>query len=406
MKQIIIFDDEVESRATFKQRLSALPKITEQYEVYYADETEFREAVGALERRRQSARSGAGNVEWGPDTLFDRATILVIDYDLLYFDRTDNGSAATYLTGEAVSYLARCYSRCGFIIALNQFGNTFDLTLRGHPESFADLNLSQEQLDNDVLWIPKKRGFRPWYWRLVPAASERLERCAELITGHADELLVNILQIPPAIVPLLPRSVTQFVEGAGSFEATTIRSFVEESQQGLRGKDAVLNPDAVARIAAARLHKWLERIVLPGQDILVDAPHLVARMPSLLGGPRGISAWNKTALFGAEPTFEAAAAHVWHADAWISRPVWWWQTLRDDQSIMEVSSPWRAARAEFAFCEDVSEFAAPDQVMEFVADVDSPFVRRFVVKPESKLASELRLSRDAVEYRPAVRFAM
>ena len=38
----------------------------------------------------------------------------------------------------------------------------------------------------------------------------------------------------------------------------------------------------IERVAAARLGKWLERLVLPGQNVLVDAPHLVSRFPSLV----------------------------------------------------------------------------------------------------------------------------
>ena len=80
--------------------------------------------------------------------------------------------------------------------------------------------------------------------------------------------------------------------------------------------------------------------------------------------------------------------------------------MRDEQRIVEVGTPWSGVRAPFVFCEDVSEFASAEDAREFVADVDSSFVRRFVVRKESALAVELGVSLHEVEYRPAVRFAM
>src|SRR5579864_3344441 len=125
------------------------------------------EMISQLEARRKNARKPAGSRAESTQNRFDDADILVIDYDLL--DLRDQ----TYLTGENVAYLARCYSRCGIIVGLNQFGpNDFDLSLKGHPESFADLNVGGEQIGNPGLWSAKWNGFRPWHWPLLPAAVE------------------------------------------------------------------------------------------------------------------------------------------------------------------------------------------------------------------------------------------
>jgi hypothetical protein len=74
----------------------------------------------------------------------------------------------------------------------------------------------------------------------------------------------------------------------------SFRDFVTLSGNGLKGKDQA-DDAAVARIAAARLSKWLEDIVLPAQEILVDAPHLVSRLPELLtGDPGRLATWDRT----------------------------------------------------------------------------------------------------------------
>ena len=71
-------------------------------------------------------------------------------HDVVYYDLADLYSEVLESsklplgapTGERVAYIARCFSACGFIIALNQYNNQgqpiFDLTLPGHVNSFAD----------------------------------------------------------------------------------------------------------------------------------------------------------------------------------------------------------------------------------------------------------------------------
>ena len=88
---------------------------------------------------------------------------------------------------------------------------------------------------------------------------------------------------------LLPREIVEFIEKPAQKRTFSnhVREFVTESGNGLRLKDKIsLNDDTndhiLARVGAARISKWLERLVLPEQDILVDAPHLVLRYPNLI----------------------------------------------------------------------------------------------------------------------------
>lgn len=155
----------------------------------------------------------------------------------------------------------------------------------------------------------------------------------------------------------------------------------------------------ISRVSAARVSKFIERFLLPGQDILVDAPHLVSRFPSLLSiESRKPSDWNNLATLTNDDDCAILSSllreHRAQRFHWFSRPVWFWPRIAEDSRIPEVKNPWEAKQAPYVFCEDDSRFRKEADCREFVADTESPFSRRFV-KSLSK-----------VMYRPAVRFSM
>jgi hypothetical protein len=404
-QKILIYDDYPGSVARWKDELDSLEDVKKRFDVVGVRGRTFEETVSELERRRASARKHPG---WGKANEFDTAAILILDYDLL------DPKKETYLTGETVAYLARCYSRCGLIIALNQYGvNPFDLTLRGHPESFADLNLGGRQIANPGLWGGHWTGFRPWSWPLLPRALEAHKRRVKELMGHLDEPILSFLGFPEEIAKILPRSATQFIGGTKRPEETTFRDFVlgSKSMSGLRRKDRPIDEESIARIAAARVARWLERLVLPGQDILVDAPHLVSRYPSLLKGDRKkVESWNKTASFqeasGLGIDHRTIEAFRFKQSNWLSRPVWFWHGLSNLEKIVEVANPWASDRPNYVFCEDLSRFLTHEAAREFIADLPSPFVRRFIVDPKSKEGRPFAKAVKGVDYRPLVRFSL
>jgi hypothetical protein len=178
-----------------------------------------------------------------------------------------------------------------------------------------------------------------------------------------------------------PRLVEKFL-GPSGINATA-REFALKSGNGLRPKDNKPTDEVIARVTAARISKWLERMILPGQDILVDAPHLVSRYPSLLNGnPDDLDAWNQTARF--EPpeelgiNLEDTEKFSLEPSAWLSRPAWFWRELSSSKQIREASKPWDRKPAKYVFAEDSSRFYGKEECTEFMAEVDSPFVRRYV----------------------------
>lgn len=391
MKKLLIYDDEETFQGNLRDRLSFLD--TTIFDIKTPNEEEFLEWMRVLEERRRAFRASG---TWGGESiLLDEASIFVVDYNL--FD------TISFLTAEDVAYHARCFSKCGLIVGVNQYGhNSFDLTLKGHPGSYADLNIGQEQLGNRNLWGEDIEGFHPWSWPVLPNYLDAFERKIEDVEESLrdDVSICEVIGFPTDVFDLLPRSIGQFIGGKPS--KTGFREFVSKSGNGLRLKDTQserVSDAIVARIGAARISKWLERLVLPGQDILVDAPHLVSRYPSLLGGDvEDIGTWNGTAWLTSYSelglTTEIIERFRLKKDHWLSRPVWFWDNLRECEEIKEVKEPWTVERPGWVFCEDASRFCA--KYKEFVADVDSPFTRRFVQYFED----------EGVDYQPAYRFSL
>lgn len=401
MMRLLICDDEPERLAEWQERLGAVEVVQAEFELVALEEGALRNEIAELEARRVAARRGDGRQRNASQ--IDEADLLVVDYDLALLD------PETYQTGEGIAYLARCFSTCGFIVGLNQFGeNPFDLTLRGHPESFADLNLGGEQLHNPGLWSLEFPSFRPWSWPLLPRAVESLDRRIREIDERLDDSIYEYFGLSDGRLAALPRSAEQFVARKLEPSEATFRTFVRESGSALRGRDTdvQLEDATITRIAASRLAKWLERVILPGQDALVDAPHLALRFPSLLRGDVDLpSSWSATvaSLGGEETGLEDATIDTYRfarAD-WLLRPAWWWQPVSNDEAIPEVADPWGARGLDIVFAEDTSRFVPADQAREFVADLTSPFARRFVEGP-----SEDDAYRRGVTYEPAVSFAI
>lgn len=374
MKRLLIYDDESRRGEKYAEVLRKLKIVRSSFDVESVSNQKFEKEWEVLLDRRNRLRSGR---KWNDDLLeLDEASIYVIDYDLL-----KSLKSKSFITGELVAYLVRCFSRCGLIIGLNQYGaNTFDLTLKGHPESYADLNIGSEQLDNSGLWGGQADGFRPWYWPQLPDHLKCFQRRVKDIAENPDALVCDFLGMKDA-VRMLPRSVSEFI-GDDPLK-TTFKDFVTKSGNGLKGRDQNPTTEMTARIASARISKWLERLVLPGQDFLIDAPHLVSRFPSLLKGLHSdVNSWNKTAGFGSFKELNVDREEIedfrFKKEHWLSRPAWFWPRLCDYQRIKEVSEPWKRESTDYVFCEDSSRFCRQRECSEFLSESDSPYNRRFV----------------------------
>ena len=418
---ILIYDDEQGRADEFKQKLKeGLNKagLSENFDFLSFDKGEFQNAIKTLEQRRIGFRKGEINLENIPEDgakKIDNASIFVIDYDLLSSPEEkeveEEQLFTGYLTGEIVAYLVRCFSRCKLIVGLNQYGsNPFDLTLRGDLNSFADLNLGEYQLNNSGLWKgnweDSEQEFRPWSWPNLCDLLPNFEKRVEEVQENLDKPISEFLGFGSELFQLLPREIVQFIEKQeekAHFQ-TTFREFVTESGNGLRFKDRKaldkgINDHILARVGAARISKWLEYLLLPEQDILVDAPHLISRYPSLItGDKKKIETWNKGAqLIGYDKLglhTDLIEPYRFKKEHWVSRPVWFWDKLRECERIREIIEPWLTVKPNWVFCEDASYFYDRENCTEFFADTASVFIQRFIKYF------------NGVDYRPRVRFSL
>jgi hypothetical protein len=410
---VLICDDDPDRSRDWAGLLTESKVVPSDYSVEALSPEDVVKGIEQLEGRRASAREGGDCVHPG-DALFDRADVLVLDFDLFGLDRRIS------VTGEDVAYLARCYSLARVIVGLNQFGeNPFDLTLVDHPESYADLNIGGNQLSNPSLWSaepPVKHGplFRPWLWPSIPQLVDAIDRRRkDILDAGPTKDIYEFLEMPDKVRDLIPRSVAAFLEGRNQGETLTFADVALTSGIGLRGNDKSFDGDeGIARISASRVSAWLENFLLSGEDILVDAPHLALRFPSLLGkdaDPATANSWNATTTLAIQSDGGLDASAIQSARFrhrhWLSRPAWYWHLCADSPAIKEVADPWAARSIPFVFCEDVSQFLPPSASREFVAFVDSPYVRRYAVDPPNAPAPLKEHLRE-VEYVPQVRFAL
>lgn len=386
-KDIYVFDDEASLKTQYKKRLERIEAINDLYNVHIIDDEIFEKEIQIiLERQREVRRTG----KWNGKSIFDDVSILFIDYDLIKALKSPS-----YITGEIVAYLARCFSKCGIIIGLNQFGrDPFDLTLKGRLDSYCDLNIGSKQMYNPGLWSDDKIEFRPWYWPVLPSYLEKFEKKVKNIKKDVKGKIFEVIGLSE-FENYLPKSVSEFIKTKQV--STTFEWFVKNSGSGLRGRrDKKATEDMIARISAARLTKWVERYIVQGQDIVVDAPHLITRYPSLLKNDGDeIEAWNQTTYFK-EPKnlgidYKRIERHRLKNDEWFSRPVWSWRGLMDEHKIDEVRSPWEKKISDYVFCEDASSFYDREDCRQFTCGLDSPFVYRYLKYFKG------------VEYRPRVR---
>lgn len=376
--KVLLFDDEEEKRGKWAEQLGSLIG-TENLLVCHT--SEMREAVAQLEERRARVRRGDD-----PDlqvNAFDRARILVVDFDLFEVERT--------LDGHHVAYLARCFSRAGLIVGVNQDDTErwFDLTLTDHPYAHTDVSLGAQHLAIPALWQPESKAgdgtYRPWAWPVLDRAAEELEACVAAVDEvERTTTVTELVGIDREHQGLLSRDLLLPVSPRGSDQPVPaqLAQLLSETPLGLAfTKDRV--PSAFdSRVIATRIRHWLEGIILPRQDTLVDAPHLAAEMPGLLD-PEDLSgsraATTKLHVAPSELGFPhgALAECAGPAKPWVSRPTWW----RPDYMSSAALDEYRRAHANsagFVFCEDTSSWESQEQSRRFRAGTGGTTSQRWI----------------------------
>ena len=399
--KIRIFDDNEKSRKHFLKRISTVGLSSDRFDIGLLKIKDFRDALDGMKKRQEAFRKEGRWLTTDPNIL-DDVDILIIDYDLF--------EAQPFLDAERIAYLARVFTTCGIIVILNRIGhNPFDLTLKDHFESFADLDIGQDQLGNPFLWTTDRRtsdGFAPWYWPSLPALAEDFRKRVEDVQKaiNRNDSIWTFWGFSETTRNSVPQELIQLLGEIP--EETKFKDFVLQSNYGLALKDrakaveedgSIRDTRTIARVAAARIGKWLEYQLLPEMDILIDAPHLALRLPSLVNGDK-IEDWNNIVVRHTPhiPNFDDKAIEefVFRKSHWLSRPVWFWRDILETADIEDIRAPWKISPPNWVFCEDTSTFCLETECVEFWANTSSPFSNRFIRRFEG------------VEYTPLMRLAL
>lgn len=376
---VLICDDDPQVAADYLEQVQGIAP--DDYSCQAAPSNEdVRSAVNELLRRQKSIL--AGDSYDAQRCLFDNRDILIIDYDLIHVD-DDNARH----TGESIGRLARIYSGCPVVVVFNQFVQfDFDLSLRGHVASHADLNLNVKLLSEPGLWTgPPWRGFRPWTWQRLSSAVVSQRRREAIFGSDLDRPIVDTLGMRDVDAMGLSDTAFGFLAPtAEDFERLgemNFRSFISMTADVRDAKSLLsLDESAAIRLGAARIGKWLEREVLGPQDVLIDVPHLLQRFPFLLGSDvSDLDAWNDT-IHRADRLESAIAEDHWFGPAdCLSRPAVWCRRLEDDREIKERRAAFDYSKVpDFIFLEDGSAFDHFSRGTQFRAGFHNFFDRRFV----------------------------
>ena len=371
-KTLLVYDDLSQWATNYERRLRSVRAVSSKFDVDTIDNERLASELDILRERQAQTREGR---RWGSgqQSLFDETDVLVVDIDLAE-------SLNPFLTGDLVSYLVRCFSKCGLIIGLSQYQKLdFDLLLKGEPGSFTDLTVKSDQIANKGLWGQPWEGFRPWTWPLVPAFLEAFESKVHTLVSKMSAGVLDTIGLGE-VASSLPESAVEFL--GSNPEEVTFSQFVAQSRYGIRSPDSAPDSEVATRIAVARVSKCIEKLILPGQDVLVDAPHLVSRFPSLLvGNPNLKSTWNRTTRFAPynELNVSRKVDRFRLRDAkWVSRPAWLASEVSNSQAISENKEVRKRIPFKFGFCEDASAFYSLDECTEFFSGVESYYVRRYI----------------------------
>jgi hypothetical protein len=363
-------------------------------------------------------------------TRFKEADMVILDNNLALLNVT-----GTRLTAESIAGYIRAFTGASYIVSLNKNpGVDFDLRyLVGDYSTRADLAINDNHLENPALWNGEranaKDGFLPWYWPRLENAVDRRRRQIKFVSDHLDDSVIETLDFDYDSIGFLSPHATGALStkaeldgatrGGVSIKELTYRDVFIASDRSLPAqkerqrlskaekKGNRFLRKIISRVVAADIDLWFRRDVLGPQVPLVDVPHLLVRLPFLLGTKASKpNEWNKSATSNAAPyglkqqlyNNHLAPAKFKHS-MWVPAACFWWPKLKADEKLNELFLAAKATNwVDVVFCEDTSSFVerspktgtAP---IEFPAEMEGAWERRHIAPvhgyhyaPRSRLA--------------------
>ncbi|MHA6193869.1 hypothetical protein ACX3YG_05795 [Pseudomonas wadenswilerensis] len=376
--KILILDDETPRANGWKLSLDNIV----QGDVTVYSPTQVSSVISELHTARLESRSGV----FTPLKALDGFDLIIIDYDLLGLEMA---APTAWATGAELAYSIRLLSEVGPIVVVNQFGtNAFDLTMRRGVSSYADVDVGSAQIESPGLWQSHGFGsYRPWHWPDLHREVRRFTQLQEYILERLDQPVMKSLGFEledPDAFNYISYEIAAFLGASQQNKNITFRDIVRNND-GLRlfnilEKDSkILDgfPDTqMARVSAAILIHWLEKVVLPTQEVVADAPHLAAQLPWALEDAVKPTAWNSLCRLDSENIPPPFLSFTIEPEFLYSRPVFWAEKAR-----REITFPEGFTFAELPplqFCEDSSSFEPEENASSFPSDVIAFDKKRWV----------------------------
>lgn len=334
---------------------------------------------------------------------FDDLDLVLLDYDL----RNEDNIGLT--TGADIARLLRTHTNCGPIILTNPFvgpgrERRFDLNLTCDLELVSDLEVGSDFLGNHGIWRDDEWPFlRPSTWPTLSRFPQRLANFTSAIESRLDDPLVEFL---PSLGDHLSSFTSDEIQWIGQ-EPTTVRLRDIAGTESFSllsppGRSPV--PDEVApRYVASRLIKWLDQYLRIRGISIVDAPHMIAQQPSVLGvDADSISGRAFDTVLEAEALNTDLLNAASDLSEWCSRLVWW-NDERGRAELRDIVGSDSSPGMDYVFCEDSSRFLGRDQAQSYLLDIPSAYRRRWISDPDL-FSTELGPTKP--DYQPAHWLAM
>lgn len=371
---------------------------------------ELAKSFSYLQNQWTQVSSGKKGVLDAEQEMPERPGILVIDFDLTSPDTLTSNATGGGLAGKVGSEycdLVRWLGEEYFILLVNQrfATSTFDLTETAFTTtSTADLNVSAEDLGRTGLWSGRPEGisFRPWRWPrlcLEPSRRSGLVRGLDLDAPVLETLGLNDNDVYESFHrdQLVFLGDSDEVIRALTFRQaiTTLASTLHTDRRAEKLVESV-GDGRLKRVAVSFVCRWLDEVVLPGQNVLIDAPHLAQKQPTLLtGGVQEDRCELKVTLNALADLSQGDAVRQYFKEElevarvntrgdWYARPVW-----------LEARRPRMMPKLEddpLVFCEDFSVFVPYSEADEYECALPTPHRSRYLCRKD-----------DAVDYVPKVR---
>ena len=387
---INIWDDDTGSARDWKQEIELLLDDSDiRVRAFEIDEIDHE--LHVLHKRREAFLAG-DDLEPDEPSALDDTHVLIVDNDLFHLQDFSDFSA------ETVAARAGVYTDCSLIVVLNLNPDIdFDLSLLGDPDSKADLHINDKFIANPGLWrqCPRQHGrFRPWHWPLLlNEAQLHKRRVRDLHRTLRDEdsgtPILDYLGFPEEARSRLSRLARAFLHPRRSdTENISFPDFVDGNARAVALSDGEMitrrkDIKKVARIGARRVYKWLFRHIVGPQDILMDFPHLLQKLPFLFPQDHqaSIDHWNSVASLTDAPVAlvsDGLSVAALQLPNWTDRPLFWSHDFERPYIFDQVLAGIDLNPERFVFCEDSSAFHASDLCHRFVAAHNTASDDRFV----------------------------